>query len=241
MIKVVHQNYFGVHIRMYIFFYSLNTIYSTGINGVNTYDIKTWPLADSSSYFVIGYDGSNTAKICKYTFSLSSAQCQTITNIKTGFGQLMISNSQFFILGVTINSPFNLQMYKVTFLSSSADWAKQIACTSGPWSAADSESLLSSDGSKIYSFFLFGSSSTTLYLYFCGLSVSDGSVATTRYKSSTTATNVFGSALNGDYVIATTWNPSSLVMYSISSSKFKIKFFYGTYLYGWEVEPSSGR
>ena len=38
-------------------FYSFNSIYSTGING-NYDNIKTWPLADLSGYFVIGYDSS---------------------------------------------------------------------------------------------------------------------------------------------------------------------------------------
>ena len=220
-------------------FESFNSIYSTGIKG-GTLDIKTWPLADSSAYFVIGSDSSTSiAKICKYTFSSSSAQCQTITNINFGYGHLMISNSQFFVLGVSSASPFNLLIYKITFLLTSVDWANQIACASGMWIAVYSESVLSSDGSTVYSFFTFGS---TTYLYFWGLSVSDGSVKTTRYKSSITVTSVFGSALNGDYVVTTTYSSSpSLVMYSISSSAFTIKSFSGPSLYGWGVEPSSGR
>ena len=134
-----------------------------------------------------------------YTFSSSSAQCQTITNINKGYGHLMVSNSQFFVLGVPSASPYNLQIYKITFLSTSVDWANQITCTSGTWSASNSESLLSSDQSTIYSFFAFGS---TRYLYFAGLSVTGGSVTTTRYKSNTSALYVWGSALNGDYVVA---------------------------------------
>ena len=89
-------------------------------------------------------------------------------------------------------------MFKITFSSTSVDWADQIVCTSGTWSADASESLLSSDKSKIYSFFIFGPSK---YLYFVGLSVSDGKVTTTRYKSNISIENVKGSALNGDYVV----------------------------------------
>ena len=133
-----------------------------------------------------------------YTFSLSNAKCQTITNIKTGFGHLKISNSQFFVLGVAPVSPYNLQMSKITFLSTSVDWANQIACASGTWAASLSESVLSSDWSTIYVFFLFGSSP---YLYFSGLSVSAGSVITTRYKSSVIVNDINGSALKGDYVV----------------------------------------
>ena len=150
----------------------------------------------------------------------------------------MISNNQFFVLGVTSTSSYNLRMYKITFSLTSVNWAKQIACSSGTWSAGLSESVLSSDGSTVYSFFTFGS---TRYLYFCGLSVSDGSVETTRYKSSTTLSSVWGSALNGDYVVATTSSPTSLVIFSISSSAFTIKSFSDLYLFGWGVEPSSGR
>ena len=53
--------------------------------------------------------------------------------------------------------------------------------------------------------------------------MSDGSVATTRYKSSEDVYRVYGSALNGDYVVATTISSNSLVIYSISSSTFTIK------------------
>ena len=112
----------------------------------------------------------------------------------------MISNSQLFVLGATSTSLYNLQMYKITFSSTSVDWANQIACNTVTWYASSSESVLSSDGSTVYSFFTFGSSTTT-YLYFCGLSVADGSVRTTRYKSGIAVSGVWGSALNGDYVV----------------------------------------
>ena len=195
-------------------------------------------MADLSGYFVIGLDSSNIAKICRYTFSLSSAQCQKITNIKAGFGHLMISNTQFFVLGASSTSPYNLQMYKFTFSFTSVNWANQIACVSGTWAASLSDSVLSSDGLTVYSFFTFG---VTKYLYFCGLSVSDGSVATTRYKSSASVLSVYGSALNGDYLVATTYSLTSIVIYSISSSAFTIRSFSGFALRGWGVEPFSGR
>ena len=138
--------------------------------------------------------------IYEYTFSSSTAQWQKITNIKNGYGSLMISNSQFFVLGADSASPFNLQLYKITFSSVSVDWANQIACISGTWASAASGSMLSTDGSTIYLFFIYSPSLTT-YLYFCGLSVSDGSVTTTRYKSSASVTYAYGSALNGDYAV----------------------------------------
>ena len=237
-LKILWLVYLLYELSLFIL-YNFKFVYSSGIYGQND-DIKTWLLTDLSGYFVIGRDSSLIAKICKYTFSLSSAQCQTITNIKFGFSHLMISNSQLFVLGITPASSKNLQMFKITFLSTLVDWADQIACTSGTWSASNSDSVLSSDGSTIYSFFLFGSSN---YLYFCGLSVSSGSVTTTRYKSSATVSYVQGSASNRDYIIATTYSSlsTSLVMYSISSPAFIIKSFSNNNLFGWGVEPSSGR
>ena len=116
----------------------------------------------------------------------------------TGYCHLMISSSKFFVLGADPASPYNLHIYKVTFSSTSVDWANQLACSSGTWASYFSESVLSSDGSKVYSFFIFG---VTKYLYFAGFSVSDGSVATTRFKSSISVPDLYGSALNGDYVI----------------------------------------
>ena len=241
MFKNEHQNYWEIVHQIYLFsllFHSLNSIYSTGIGGDN-HDIKTWPLFDLSGSFVIGYDSSTAiAKICKYTFSSSSAQCQTISNIDTGYGHLMISNSQFFVLGVAPSSPYNLQMYKITFLSASVNWANKIACASGTWFSNFSESLLSSDGSTIYSFFIF---SSTFYLYFVGLAVADGSVVTMRYKSSVSVPAIWGSASNGIYVVAASSSPS-LVMYSIYSSTFSIMSFpSGGYVFGWGLESSSGR
>ena len=110
----------------------------------------------------------------------------------------MITNSQFFILGATPASPYNLLMYKITFSLTSVDWANQILCASGTWVASNSESVLSSDGSTIYMFLSFGA---TKYLYFAGMSVSSGSVTTTRYKSSIPVNFIWKSAFNGDYIV----------------------------------------
>ena len=134
----------------------------------------------------------------------------------------MISNGQFFVLGASTTSPCKLLMYKITFSSTSVNWANQIACLSGTWSASYSESVLSSDGSIIYSFFTFGLLSTTRYLYFSGLTVSDGSVSTTRYKSSTFVSEVDGSALNGDYLV----NLKSGSANSLDSAALKLNLIY---------------
>ena len=137
-------------------------------------------------------------RILSYIFSSASCQWQSITNIKIGYGHLMISDTQFFMVGAGPSTPYDLHMYKLTFLNTSVDWADKIACASGTWTSSFSESVLSEDGLSIYSFINFGSSR---YLYFVSLSVSTGSVVGTRYKSSVTTNYVWGSALNGDYLI----------------------------------------
>ena len=152
----------------------------------------------------------------------------------------MISSTQFFVLGVTPASPYNLQMYKITFLATSVNWANKIACTSGTWVSNISEAMLSSDKSTIYTFFIFAPAATTKYLYFAGLSVSDGSVLTTRYRSSISVDGLYGSNLNGDYVIASTSSATYLVIYSISTFTFSIKSFL-SYTYSIGLELSSGR
>ena len=111
----------------------------------------------------------------------------------------MVSSTQFFVLSVPPSAPTNLHMYKIEFLSTSVNWAKQIVCPLETWGASNSESVLSSDSSTIYLFFTF--STSQYYLLFAGLSASDGSVTTSRYRSSAIVSNVFGSALNGDYVV----------------------------------------
>ena len=240
MFKIVHLNYFEIVFHIYFFslwHHSFNSTYSTGIYGYSD-DLRTWPLADISGYFVIGFDITNIAKICKYTFSTSSAQCQTISNIVTGYGQLMITSSQFFVVGVTPASPYNLLMYKFTFSLTSVNWANRILCASGTWTASYSESMLSSDGSTIYLLFTFGA---TRYFYFAGMSLSSGSVTTTRYKSSVSVNYIWRSALSGDYIVAATFSPIALILYSISSSTFTTKSFSGNNLNGVGVDPSNGR
>ena len=137
-------------------------------------------------------------RILSYVFSSASCQWQSITNIKIGFGHLMISDTQFFVVGAGPSSPYDLHMYKLTFSKTSVEWADKIAWASGTWTSNLSESILSADGLTIYTFINFGSSQ---YLYFVSLSVSTGSVVGTRYKSNVTIAFVWGSALNGDYLI----------------------------------------
>ena len=122
----------------------------------------------------------------------------------------MVSSTQFFLIGYDSGSPSCLHMYKITFSYTVVDWANKILNSSGNWVECYSESILNADSSVIYSFFIFASSSN--YLYFAALSAASGNAVSTRYKSSVTVNNAYGSALNGDYVInLNTYNLSTIL------------------------------
>ena len=88
-------------------------------------------------------------------------------------GQLKITDTQYFMMNNDHSSPYNLFIYKITFGSTSVNWAKTMICPSGSWTAGFWESILSSDSTKIYSLFTYGSSN---YFYFTTFANSDGSI-----------------------------------------------------------------
>ena len=137
----------------------------------------------------------------------------------------MLSDTQLFLLG--IDSSNILQMYKARFSSASVEWANMITCNGCTYSAY-SESLLSVDKSKIYSFFYYGPENYRQYFYFVTLTSSTGSVASTTYKLSYLGyNNQFFLALNSDYIIASTfYNGFNLMylIYNIASSSFITKY-----------------
>ena len=108
----------------------------------------------------------------------------------------MLSNTQFFLLGNENSYSNILHMYKIKFSLTSVEWANKLTYSSY-YGSQKAESLLSKNGSNIYLFFI----GNYYYLYFATLSVSTGSVVSTRYRSNTSANYLYGSALNNDYII----------------------------------------
>ena len=110
-------------------------------------------------------------------------------------------------------------------------------CTSGSWLAYLSESLLSTDGSKIFSFFTYQSPRN---MYFVTFNKSTGSVIGSRYKSSTSIDQIYGSAQKGDLIVLTVYDGSSiyyLAMLNATSSVFSTKQFSGAGLFEAAVRP----
>ena len=97
------------------------------------------------------------------------------------------------------------------------------------------ESVLSTDKSSIYSFFEY-----ELYVYYVCFNSLDGSILSSRYKSSMHVVYVHSIVLYGDYVISIM--SLYLVMYSITTFAFTIKRFNGGYaLYSMLLDSGNGR
>ena len=183
---------------------------------------KIRSLPDNSGYLIslISYSSPNYPIICKYTFSLPSAEWQYVTNIRMGINFQILSNTQLLLLGYDYSSFSNLHMYKLKISSTSVEWANKIVCSSSNWYSSLSESLLSKDSSNIYLFFNY-----CQHLYFTILSVSTGSVVSNRYRSSFSYYTVYSTAQTVEYVVATSVSNNYLLIYSISSASF-IRYFF---------------
>ena len=177
-----------------------------------------------------------------YLFSTpSTTQCQKFPDqSQILYGQLKLTDDSFFIISYDESVPYSLHLYKATFLASNSDWILKIACPSLSCTGSSSESLLSSDSSKIYTFFIYGGS--THYLYHAALAVADGAMVSSRYRSDVECVGVIGSAMRGNNIIATVkWSTSGLMMFDLITGIFNFKTITGTTLYGWGVEQSTGR
>ena len=166
----------------------------------------------------------------------SNSSCQEISNFNYfANGQLKISDSSMFMLGVDPSSPYQLHFYKHIFGGTSPDWSLKLSWPSGTWTTGLSESLLIS--SSIYTLFPYESPP---YVYIAVISVSDGTVSN-RYKSSISCTDVYGSGVSGDYIVASVyWSSFYLLMLNRVTNLFDIKSFSGTYLY-WIGLDTTGR
>ena len=160
--------------------------------------------------------------------SPSSSGCQQISNFSQyAYGQLKISDSSMFMLGIHPSSPYQLHLYKHTFGGTSPDWSLKLSWPSGTWTTFDSESFLIS--SSIYTLFPYGS---PLYVYMAVISVSDGTVSN-RYKSSISCAHVWGSGVNGDYIVVSfQWPSFYLLMFNRATNLFDVKLFSGSGLLG---------
>ena len=108
---------------------------------------------------------------------------------------------------------------------------------SGTWAVNAAETMISSDNSKIYSFYLYGSAPA--YIYFVTLSVSNGSVLGSRYKSNIAWSNIYGSQINGDYLLVNTnWVNQFITFVNTATSVIINRAFAGSYSvkFNWTIK-----
>ena len=201
-------------------------------------------LTDNSGYFVIQYYTDGHPHVLKYSFSSPTTnQHYTINSMYYyGYGSLMISNTELFLITITSISPCYLMLIKLTFANTSADWVKKMSC-SGDCTIYYSWSLLSTDKSKIYTLYSYRQS-YIWNIYFSSFQKLDGTIIGNRYQSAfwSSSYDVYGSVLNGDNIVATLYCDSPyLVIYNIPSDSFVFKSFSGNYLYDVAIENGSNR
>ena len=184
-------------------------------------------------------DSNNKASIWKYLNSASTFSWIELPSIVNySYSSMVFNNDYLFLIGKDISTVTQFHMYKVSFSYSSYYWGKKLSWISD-CSPSSSESLLSSDESKIYSLFILES---TPYAYFVTLSSIDGSVVGSRYKSSISWSYVLGSTKSGSYLLFLAYCSSTynLFIYNTDSSTFSINSW-TAYLIGITTEPSSGK
>ena len=113
----------------------------------------------------------------------------------------MIADNQFFYIQADLSS-LSIHFFKLTYGKASTDWSNMILGTSVSITVLGSESLLSQDKSKIYCIFIIGDSYPN-YMHMATFDRSSGRVIDSRYKSSISLDYVYGSVLNGNYLIVT--------------------------------------
>ena len=124
------------------------------------------------------------------------------------------------MLGIENSLPNTIHFYKVSFGRSSVDWANQILWTEGSCKTGISETLLSTDGSLIYSFFIFGNAPN---MYFAIFNSSSGQSVGSIYKSSATWTGVCGSIQSGIYIFVTfAWTNYYLMRLNMLTYEFVV-------------------
>ena len=96
------------------------------------------------------------------------------------------------------------------------------------------DNIASSDASTFYSFYSYGIDPSPS-MFYTAFSTSTGSVIGSRYKSTSTINFIYNLALSSDYLICET--NTMLIIYKISTSNFKIKY-YPSYYFGWSYNLS---
>ena len=200
--------------------------------------------SNSKILFIISQASNvNLPIIYKYDFDNQSLtlKFQTIGSFSGyGHGSIMLNDSQLFMLIFDSTTSGNLYFNKITFGNTVTDWTSKLTWSVTSWAIGISETLLSSDKTKLYIFSALGNPK---YLNFMLVNLVDGTKADTWYRSDTTITRVCGSAQYGNYIVISTQEATLyfLVMIDLSQLSFSFKQFSGNSLSEVTIETSTGR
>ena len=190
-------------------------------------------------FYINLLNSANEAAIWKYLASSSQYRCYGFSLINKKFnGCLMLNDDQLFLMGNDAFTPTLFHMYMINFITNSYNWANTISCSTD-CSYYLQESIQSSDNSKIYSLFLLELNPN---VYFITLNSTDGKVIGSRYQSSISCINLFGSTRNGDnLVFSVKWSQAyNLFIYNTNSSAFLI-IKWNASPFGMTIEQSTNR
>ena len=157
----------------------------------------------------------------------------------------MISDGVLYTIGFDYapdsSNKFYQYFYRLDFKANSIDWISKLQCSyTENWYIRSAESLISSDKSKIYSFYFSGN-----IVYFLTLDTSAKSIIS-QYKINQSTLSINGSILQRNFILVslTTSTQSSsllLVNYQSSPPTFTTTLFYQILLYQIAQESRSGR
>ena len=200
-------------------------------------------MSDNSGYFIVALNiATARVNIWKYLFASSGTMpWQIASNMGSNVNnQIKISDTQLFFLSLEPTSPYNLQMYKVTYGNTAVDWANRIMCPSTSWNSDWGETLMSSDNSIIYSVFLFGDTSN-MYSHFVSINSNNGIITGTRYISSVGCIFIDGASLFSNYLTISMRCPSDseIIVVDLSTNIFNYRqFSAGEFLLNTVKDPS---
>ena len=208
------------------------------------YDVRLFLMSANQGFYVVTKDSTaGIFRIYKYTFAPAQLTYQTIaTSYDYGHESLMLSDTQLFVIS-TGASALNISFNKITFESNSAEWTGTLVWPTSSWSIGFSETLLSSDNSKLY---IFAAYENNQLIYFISISMADGSQLGTWYKSNSNIRSIQGSVQYGNYIVVSFYDVSNtesyqLMILNVSQSKFILKKFTGSALKQVGIDTNSGR
>ena len=139
------------------------------------------------------------------------------------YNQIMFNDSELFFISTESASPYNLQMYKITFSITSVNWANKISWPTASWNSDWGETLLSSDGQLLFALFLYGDSSS-MFTHLAVINSTNGSVVGTRYILNTSSTFIDAFIQFDIYLVASIRLPSGnlIAVFNINLSQIQI-------------------